>query len=755
MFCKNCGNELPELAKFCSSCGTPVSAAAPEAVEPEIPAAPAPAATPVPVYAEPAPVVEAAAPVAAVPEVAGENAPILSGGKKNSAKTIAILGIAVVALVLIIFGVTKLFSGGNSKTIYTYVNDDYEMMYLKNLKEKTEAVEVSDEANRYSATRFSKDGKYLYFIGYDDPEYSGSEKTLYYMAVSKIGKDGEKPEKISADVERFWVLENGKVAYMKSDSGDYQLRLFDGKESTKLASGIVNLYDVMIGEDESYAYYSEYDNSDNTTTLYRVSLGKESTKEKLIKGATMIYSAWDAEVLVYGEYNGSSGEYDRESDNYTIYSCVPGGEKTKIVGDAASIVGVDTDGTKVTLYYTTRMIEEYTLYDFVTDKHASTDQQVTAVSLEYPDWYSYYPWDIYEDDLGGYYYEDYNGNRHDLDPTGINDFSDAWTAAYEEADALYNAAMDEYNAKYEEYAQAEWRMELRDYLKNNEYSMESYTLHKYADGKVTDIATDVSTYNLYASVKDDVLIYQKIDAETGTVAELADLTYYDEVYYFLQDSPASNVWYQNVGGTESTLAVDADEDESVYIYDLRVLNGKEAVMRVCVDDDDAVLYSYKLDKSSLSNPTEITDEEIDYIRVGKDSKDNDVLYYFIDVDYDNYPSGDLMCYSNGTATPVADEIYQYIQLEESGTEYVFADCDYSDRAEALVGEFSVIKDGKTVSVADDVMVGSICYLDGKQAMYISDEDLYLWNGTENRKLASDVIAFWASSGEAYNTYSVY
>ena len=99
--------------------------------------------------------------------------------------------------------------------------------------------------------------------------------------------------------------------------------------------------------------------------------------------------------------------------------------------------------------------------------------------------------------------------------------------------------------------------------------------------------------------------------------------------------------------------------------------------------------------------------------------------------------------------------YAYIILEDSHTEYVLSDCKYKERANALVGELSVLKDGKAVSVADDVVTDSICYLDGKQVMYISDEDLCLWNGSESRKIANNVLAFWASSREACDIYAVY
>ena len=79
MFCKNCGKELPDSAKFCSGCGTPViSEVTAPGVEPpqppveETPVSPAPPAEEVPV--SPVPPVEEV-PVSPVPPVEAPSAP--------------------------------------------------------------------------------------------------------------------------------------------------------------------------------------------------------------------------------------------------------------------------------------------------------------------------------------------------------------------------------------------------------------------------------------------------------------------------------------------------------------------------------------------------------------------------------------------------------------------------------------------------------------------------------------------------------
>lgn len=100
MFCKNCGANIPDTAKFCKECGTPVVA------EPEVQAAPvapeAPVATPIPEEIPMAGETTVLSPEdypapAAAPEMPAEEAP--APKKKSKAKPI-IITIAIIVAVL-------------------------------------------------------------------------------------------------------------------------------------------------------------------------------------------------------------------------------------------------------------------------------------------------------------------------------------------------------------------------------------------------------------------------------------------------------------------------------------------------------------------------------------------------------------------------------------------------------------------------------------------------------------------------------
>lgn len=736
MFCKNCGNEVAENTRFCNACGTPIEQVAEQPAEQY-------GEQPVEQYVE--------QPVAEDCGAAAVQEPTAVGGKKLGGKTIAVLAGCVVVAILLIIGVAKLFSGmGGGDAVYTYVNDDYELMYLENLKAKTEPVEITDEANENASVRLSKDGKYMYFLGTDNPEYYDSEMTLYYIQVSKLGKKDAKPEKISSGVVDYIVLDKGMVLYAKADSG-YQLRLFDGKDSSKLVSDVE---DYSVNADQTYVYYTERDNEDNTISLYRIPLKKDGEKERLLKGASAIYSDYDAETLVYGEYNDpySDGLYNPEDDNYTVYSCAPGGEKTKLVKDALSVYGLTVDGKKVSFYYTTRQNEETTMYDFFTDKSKADDEELLNSSISYPNWSDYSVWDVYEDGQGGYYYESYNGIRYDLDSSYVvADYWDARDAARDQADRLYDQAYEEYYALSDQIDAAQWRNNLRDYLQNNVMEVEYFNLHKFEGGNATEIAANINPGYFRVLPFNGIFLYQKLESDETILGDVSELEYYDHAYDLVYSGETQSVWYQNVGGVESLLNMDLDEDETLSISSTFVLNDKEVVLNAQVDGEWS-LRSFKIGKNELTYSDVITDEDYTGVRKGVDAKDNEVLYYYLDVEINNdgFEYGDLICYSDGKETQVAKEIAGYYLLDDSNTEYVLGEYEYEKGR--LIAELSILKNGKTVSVSDEVEAGSITFLDGKQLMYMSDGDLYLWDGSEDRKIAEDVLAYFVWGAESYCGY---
>lgn len=110
MFCRNCGKELPDSAKFCSGCGTPViSEVTAPGVEPpqppveETPVSPAPPAEEVPVPSA-SPVEEPTAPAVPVQPAApqGEEHVPAPVTKRRGVSGMVVIGLGAVAAIVVI-----------------------------------------------------------------------------------------------------------------------------------------------------------------------------------------------------------------------------------------------------------------------------------------------------------------------------------------------------------------------------------------------------------------------------------------------------------------------------------------------------------------------------------------------------------------------------------------------------------------------------------------------------------------------------
>lgn len=818
MFCHNCGKELPDGAKFCSVCGTPTAAPAqPEAapidldapvtqfmapkepqapaepqgeVEPqtpeeetpaaEVPQAPAepqgeaepqvpeeetPAAEVPQAPAEPQGEAESQTPAEPRPEVpvpaAEVPVPVSVGGapeqppaKRRGKAVFVALGVvavaAVAALIWLIVGMVG--GGGGGKSAYAYLTEDGELMYLADLKEKTQALELTDEADWSSAVYFSPDGKTVYF--------TDADSTLYQIPTAELKKGG-RAERIARDVSTFTLLNDGRLVYWEYEDGDNKLSLYDGQESFRL---VRDYYDCQFSDDQKTLYYTEQDEADGTFTLYKMAVTKDAKGEKLLKNAGWIYTEYDADVLVYSEDDG-------DGNTMTIYSCPPGGNKTKLAEDVYSISDVTVDGGKVSLYYWTEEVEERTLYDFVTDAKAEEDAAtLEAGEPEYPSWWDskYSLADIYISADGTPCFLAGDGTEYPIDvaelqriceergyywSSNLYELVDLCYAMYANGDLdpfqeSYDAAVEEYSAAYEKWYGAQSREGLRQELKESGYNRSSYSLYHYTEGgSGKAIATQVKNIYDPSAPGYGIFLYRKASLEGDKVADVADLSYYGDVYTFMNTgSSGDEVWYQNVGGVESEI----DLNDFASVTQVLALSGKEAVLRV-YDGDEEALLSYSIGKDTLTFNSTILEGD-DFVIPYAGMAESGKLYVFTDVvegsEDNGYRSmGDFCLYQDGKLETIAKDIYGAAILDESGTTYAVTDVDSRNDST----ELAVLKDGKLSTVNDEIS-GTLVFLDKTQLLYVSDGDLMLWDGKEERRIARDVEFVWAASEEAYTGY---
>ena len=115
-------------------------------------------------------------------------------------------------------------------------------------------------------------------------------------------------------------------------------------------------------------------------------------------------------------------------------------------------------------------------------------------------------------------------------------------------------------------------------------------------------------------------------------------------------------------------------------------------------------------------------------------------------------SGELMCYAGGKTVSVAKDAARVVVLDDGSAAFKLEDVVYNDRRGIQEGSLYVMKDGKGERIADDVYTSSIAYLDARRVVYISDGDLFVWNGKDSEKLASDAAYFWTNGQADRRTY---
>lgn len=453
MFCRNCGKEVADGVKFCPGCGTPMGQA---------PAGPAPSK----------PDVEKPVPPVDVPKQP----------KKRGKLLIAI--IAVIVLAVVIFAAVKLIGGagskGNGSESYVFMNDDYEWMFMKDMKEKTEEVEISDES--LQNVRFSADGKYLYYI-----ESDGGN--LYKMEVAKIGKDGEKAEKLDKKVTGLTMLKNGSLLYYKED----EICMYDGKECFDLVDDVEDHYGT--DADQKYVYYTE-EEKDGYRSLHRVELKNGGESEELIGEYSYLCTPMYEDTIVYAV---------NDDGDTTVYSVEVGKSEEKLVKDIYSVFGAKADGGKVSFYYSVYEENEITLLDLYAGADDAKDDDLVDDMEDSV---------LADETLSIYRYE--NG-KEELLVTQVMDYDTVYYVAGEKDVLIYNKLV----GQLEPLAEVDDLDDIDEAWEMAEEANEAVPYVQYVDGAeyVLELEEEVELWDTYVVGKEVIL-------------EASDLDDYEDMYLF-------------------------------------------------------------------------------------------------------------------------------------------------------------------------------------------------------------------------------
>jgi len=788
MICRNCGKEISDDAKFCTFCGSKVEMIAYEPVaEPVVePAAESVVEPAAESFAEPAvqPYVAPAADQTAEPYVAptaaqtaaqtteqtagsaydgswadapqtdaayAAFAAIPADGEETQKKKkplgaiIAIAAVLVAAVLLVVFVLPKL-SSGSSAPAYMYLDEDYELYFLGDLKEKTEPIKVAEDcADAYKGVIFTRDGKGAYYLEQKDPDYIYSKpSTLYYIDLTKAGKAD--PVKVSKSVyaySYFYVMEDNSLLYLKDEETLYRFNPKTG-ENDKLASDVYD-YDYM--KKEKSIYYTEYDSADGYNGyIYNLETGE---KEKIFKNAyEMYFNVYYDESFLYAK---------QKDDELKLYVKNPGEDEEKILSDVDSLGEIIAcKPGNLDFYYFTNDCFEFELKDLVRDDYAESDAENSEppVYPEYPGSYSLYTlWDVYKEG-DGWTYEDYQTSDHhpvvlsteESQELGLTQAEfDGLTDEYEVydivsalldyrgsvIDAAYEEAVAQYNLEYDLYSSIEDRIYMREYLDGMTETMDSYTLHHYVNGEDTVVAEGLTSTYYYGSFEDGIVIYEKTDIDLDPVCDIDELDSAYDLYSYIDDMSTGS-YVLNIDGKESEFELEYDDAELSYVYTF----GDGGVVVDCYNYDDYSEYYdiYKIEGGALKHVTDI--EDCGSVRVIYDEKsDKEVLYYFADMDEDE---GTLYRYDKDGATKIASDVIG-VTIYDDGS-MCLKEGDYYEMELTYVDA-----KGESKSLGDETE--DYAYLGNGKLLFIDDSDLKYFDGKEVRKIKSDVLYFWVSDEE--------
>lgn len=505
VFCENCGAAMTAGDSFCENCGTKVEAPA-----------------------------EAAAPVAAAAAAAAAAVKNVTQKLNIPAKYLK-LGLAAVALVLVVVIIASLFSGPKVNNYAIYIKDS-ELQYIEMPKAKdivevtsnlAEDVSDSDLAQSGSSLgsfiRMSEDGKKLFY-----PDKVDDGFTLYYRDITNTKKE---PVKIDSDLTDYYYI-NAKgtlVTYVKEG----KLYQHDLKEKTKIASDVV---DFAVSEDGKTLLYLVREDDEEGYDLYLKKGNKDA--EKLASEVT---------ELVYADEDFKEVTYMKEDSLY-----IQNGTKDpeKVSSDVSYVLSVYEDGS---FYYVKSEESELTYWDLIDDDYEDKDDYLYE---------SYAEW-MKEDtlSLGFYTLCYYNGKES---TTICESMSDWTTYAYETPVLVYTAL--------ESAELPTWS--LTEYI-NGEISLYDELEEHLAENSLYYIAAEEST----AALELEDIRRVRISADGKTMYVGAE---YDEEDYVM------TLYQLSLNGSKVKKSEKLDED--VYAGSITLVDEDSVVYYKDVDDSEGELY---------------------------------------------------------------------------------------------------------------------------------------------------------------------
>lgn len=769
MFCPKCGGKLPDGSKFCSICGEKLTDITPE-IQEELK-------------------VEDAS-VSAVPAnpVNSPKSDFVQLKKKVDNKKIIAIAVAAIVVIVAILGLKPLLFSSNGDNAYAYLsNGKYELITNLNKDQTIEIASSKSDSAMDNLLSFSPDGKYVYYYTkYDSYSGTGSLCRAEYGKMKEdVNKNDKYIEIIATNVSLgFRFLNNGAVTYENSEGTLYY---FNGEEPAQIAKNVS--YYFTDGYEK--IVYATGDYSEGYT-LYGVALSDVDNKMNLASNFADVRSASDFENILYTKYEDDGTE--------TLY--VVGFEKES--EKLAEGVGNFTY-TNGKTYFTAENGVMLSLYDFVEDTYADSDAGITEpnrddfsipeYSYEMVDgsdlsesdfdelyttcteslyWYGENTWwsDSMEEALDENWGDDTDG-IHAVTKSFIDKFAgSADENGYILVTDEVKAALKEIQ-KYANEPEKEWQWMWLCYNKYQSGTTTDYDAYNAASDKWYEAKNRISARETLQSKENDYAVRTLYCFDKGTLTAVNETvlnarTYTGAIMFNTQDMITENVKIENVSSAyDVSRLFDISNAAENYIIladgtSCRMSNSAAETFAEAYDNDYATLYFVNKEvylsegNGALSMATISGGVVGDFSIVADDAEilsvDGSTLYYACGSYQNNDVTYcDLYSCNNGISTRLArDIIFNNINLYNDGV--ILAYTGY--RSYSGFELTMIDSKGETIFIGDNVT--QYIRVDKSTLLYISDGNLYSYNGKEKKMVRSEVDWLWSqNSMEINNTFGWY
>lgn len=702
---------------------------------------------------------------------------IVKAGNRNKRKLYTAIA-ACIAAVLLIFAAfavwTLFFSDSGSKNAYACLSDGkYEM--ITNLKKGT-SVELSSvksedtESDLDQLLQFSPDGKYVYYYTkFDEGSYTG---TLCRAEYGKVKGNSAKNDKyikiIDTDVRMgFEMMEDGSAVYVTEDGTLYH---FNGKESERIDDEVLT-----VDTDGKERLVYEAGNDSDGYRLYGVSLSKPDDKIRMDSDVSYIYDSDDFENIVYVKHNDDGGD--------SLYTAGFSKEAEKLADDVKDLYDV---GNKT--YFTAPNGKTLNLYDYVDDPDAAADEGLTEpqtedFSVPYYNYYMIIGSNLSEDDYSDlytsctkplYWYGENSWWSYSMEDAldmswgpnsdAILQATQAFIDKYKDSEdengyikvtddvkamlqAINNAQEDAgdkqwqwlwlcctrtqygtttdweaYDEAYDKWNAAKDRISLRTELKDPDNAYPVQTLYSLEDGKLTPVNENVLnlSYNggLFFNTVDMVSKVRMEDEVSGMYSPF-EIKEDAENYLVMGDGSVNRM-----SASAAEAYGKAETDGFAVLY----ATGKNLFMQTADNELSvaAVRDGIVGDFSTISDDAEVM------------SADDSVLYYGNEL-YEDHGMEycDLYSYSDGNSKLLAKDVIPYdMKVYDDGK--IIA----STGMHGWNYDYTLF-DSKGNSDLIGEEVSQLIRLNESTILYISDNDLYSYDGKDHKKVKNDVDWIWS------------